>query len=161
MTPAAGVTSQLQVLPQSVQFDDVSTEQQLHTTVTIKVQVNACPGACYILAAYNSPAKLMNFTTCGYRVPQNLDSRQHLLRWKPPKSKLFQVQGLATISKLAPGLQLSFKVSVQSEFPRHMLVASGLLSVHQFRPLTIQVNGMICRWCTKGHLARTCMMLLS
>lgn len=39
--PAVGVTSQLQVLPQSVQFDDVSTEQQLHTTVTVKVNARS------------------------------------------------------------------------------------------------------------------------
>ena len=41
---------------------------------------------------------------------QNLDSRQRLLRWKAPKTILFHVQGLATVSKLAPGLQLTFKV---------------------------------------------------
>lgn len=41
MKSVAGVTSQLQVLPQSVQFDDVSTEQQLHTTVTVKVKARS------------------------------------------------------------------------------------------------------------------------
>ncbi|DBA78771.1 TPA: putative protein fap47 [Trebouxia sp. C0004] len=70
------VVPQLQVLPQTVQFSDVDSDQQLCTTVTIK----------------------------------NLDCRQRLLRWKAPKTTLFHVQGLATVSKLAPGLQLSFKV---------------------------------------------------
>lgn len=37
MTSAAGVTSQLQVLPESVHFDDVSTDQPIYTTVTVKV----------------------------------------------------------------------------------------------------------------------------
>ncbi|KAL0021413.1 hypothetical protein WJX79_003538 [Trebouxia sp. C0005] len=76
MGSPAVVTPQLQVLPQTVQFSDVDSEQQLCTTVTVK----------------------------------NLDSRQRLLRWKAPKTTLFHVQGLATVSKLAPGLQLSFKV---------------------------------------------------
>ena len=39
MTSAVNAPSHLQVLPQSIQFDDVSTEQQLQTTVTVKVKL--------------------------------------------------------------------------------------------------------------------------
>lgn len=108
MKPAAGMPSQLQVLPQSVQFDDVNTEQQLQTTVIVKVNAESLlvPG----IGMYWQLITALQSHNLEFCVPQNLDSRQHILRWKPPKSKLFQVQGLATISKLAPGLQLSFKV---------------------------------------------------
>lgn len=37
MGSTAAVSSQLQVLPHTVQFKDVENEQQLYTTVTVKV----------------------------------------------------------------------------------------------------------------------------
>lgn len=56
------------------------------------------------------------YSDSAFGLLQNLDSRQRLLRWKPPKSTLFQVQGLSTVSKLAPGLQLSFKVTTKPDY---------------------------------------------
>ena len=114
------VTSQLQVLPQSVHFNDVESEQQLYTTVTVKVYkvkdhcVPRLPACFMIHRLLEKAIRLVStFPPSPLNVRcalQNLDSRQRLLRWKAPKTMLFRVQGLATVSKLAPGLQLSFKV---------------------------------------------------
>lgn len=132
MGPASVVTSQLQVLPQSVHFNDVESEQQLYTTVTVKVykvkdhHVSQLP-VCFINHSLLKKATRLvsTFSPSPQYALQNLDSRQRLLRWKAPKTMLFHVQGLATVSKLAPGLQLSFKV-IHYRLPDSTIMSSTL-----------------------------------
>ena len=113
---------------------------------------------------YRDLTKALQADAPGLCVPQNLDSRQRLLRWKPPNSTVFQVQGLPTVSKLAPGLQLSFKVALQPGYPKQVAGATRpamhLFCSHLF-PIAVHVNAVIYRCCTKVHLARMHTMLLS
>ena len=123
ISPAAVMASPLlQVVPKTVEFSDVENDNELSAVVTVIVSLVNRSTAFLPEKVTSTPGF---DATCVLSL-QNLDTRKRLLRWKPPKSTVFRVHGLATTSNLAPGLRLSFKVgcfpALQARYtPLHLL----------------------------------------
>lgn len=168
MTSAAGVTSQLQVLPQSVHFDDVSTDQPIYTTVTVKVIIapsNTIGLQCQVRAQQPCKADAIHVS---FKCAAELGQQTAPVAMEAAKVYAFpstrpgdsieigawssaHLQGIS--SAWVPKSRLLEQYPCYAPFVCHQQLVVGLLAT--------ECSDMTLRCHTEGRLARTRTMLSS